>query len=1178
MNKLWCYQRQPIDSVYYDPRLALSMHLALETEDGKFIPLLHNSGVLFAKATENANGSLNPKSIKNPWIFILDDKTYGILAVRTLADGEDDEESKGSILFFTTSNFVDYKEVSLLPLCNDYVEDVRCENAENATFSLYYTTKDGAYLSSVSSFFDFTINSTTEVSSLPSISVPKTDMETAILRHSIEISDEVCDYLKKKLLTPYHTETHFPEKVLAGCKEDLDSVKARLSYSDGTVVPRKVDWDLSTVDFSTPGNYKVNGKLHQDHFPFPVAESHADPCIGKWNGKYYFIATYDGDHEHTMYIREADSIPELVNAKENLILDSTTYEGIGGLLWAPELHIIGGRLCILHAATPDPFFEEESRIMILKDGGNPIVKEDWEAPRRIVRPDGTDICEAGKEITLDMTHFVWEGEDYVIWSQRQFLPVDLGAWLYIGKLNRREPWKLASEPVLLTKPEYGWENNHTFVVEGPFALLRGDTLHITYSAAAVDTSYVVGLLSIQKGADLLNPADWKKKNYPILTSRSVEGEFGTGHNAYCQDDDGIVWNTYHARPGVDGNRCSGIRSVHFDVDDEPMLDVTEELDVTEAISRVSTIVEVKPTYQNPPIFSDIPDPDIIRSKDTKGRDCFYMVSTTMHLSPGAPILKSYDLISWTTVNYVYDRLEDSDEFSLKNGKSEYSGGSWAASLREDEETGWYFVAFTCNFTQKTYIFMTDDIENGPWYRTTFPEMCYDNGVFFDKTDGRKYIFFSENTLDELQTHDIYYRELFVDTSAHTIEYGEKQFVLHNSNFETPKRGLWGEGYHVYQHNGYYYLFAIQGYNFPGGWQRQEICWRSESLTATGRWDETDKDGNPGGWTCKKVFTGFLFDQNDNILVNHDGIAQGGIIDTPDGDWYCFIFQDSGAIGRVPMLCKMEWGTEGDMKDWPIVGEYLGTADELLHHKMPNVCEKPIFSTDVVNFIEDDDFDNAPENFRCFDLLDRKENQTGTGEHDYNGSNLNLQWQWNHNPDNRRWSLTERPGFLRLRPVGAVENIRSARNNLTVRTVGETCKGTTCLDFAGMMNGMTAGLCVYQRQYAYIGIQMENDKKYLVMYKADHKEDANGRCCSKIDLTDLLPAGQTTIYLRITCDFRGFKDEALCHYSVDNKTFIQLGELLNMCYDIPDFMGYRYGLFTYSTVETDGYADFDWFHF
>ena len=292
------------------------------------------------------------------------------------------------------------------------------------------------------------------------------------------------------------------------------------------------------MDFDKKGVYEINGRVHQDHFAFPIAYNRADPCICKWNGSYYFIATNDADGNHTLYIREAKSIPELVEAPERLLLDSETYPGIGGLLWAPEFHEINGRLYIFHGATPGEFFWEESHMMELREGGDPACREDWSAPKRVMKKDGSDICEAGKEITLDMTCFQWEGDFYAVWSQRQFLPKDLGAWLYIAKLNPKEPWKLDTEPVVLSKPEYGWANNHTFVDEGPFALIRGDKLYLTFSSAAVDTSYVVGLLTIEKGKDLLDANNWSKKNYPLLTSRSVEGEFGTGHNAYVIDDDG----------------------------------------------------------------------------------------------------------------------------------------------------------------------------------------------------------------------------------------------------------------------------------------------------------------------------------------------------------------------------------------------------------------------------------------------------------------------------------------------------------------------------------------------------------------------------------------------------------------------------------------------------------------
>jgi GH43 family beta-xylosidase len=269
------------------------------------------------------------------------------------------------------------------------------------------------------------------------------------------------------------------------------------------------------------------------------------------------------------------------------------------------MHSIGGRLFIFHAGTPQSFFCEQSHVMALKENGNPIKASDWEMPRRVVKPDGSMLY--GEEgITLDMTAF-WSGEKlYASWSQRQFKPVDLGAWLYIAELDPEKPWQLLTEPQVLTVPEYGWENNHVFVVEGPFALYRDGKIYLSYSGALVDSTYVVGMLSMDDGADPLDPASWTKENYPLLTSRSVPGEYGPGHNAYVTDDDGLVWNTYHARPGLipagklqtDGNadfgaRSSGIRRVHFNVEGYPVLDMTEDIDLLPALKWVRTKVIVK---------------------------------------------------------------------------------------------------------------------------------------------------------------------------------------------------------------------------------------------------------------------------------------------------------------------------------------------------------------------------------------------------------------------------------------------------------------------------------------------------------------------------------------------------------------------------------------------------------
>ena len=65
---------------------------------------------------------------------------------------------------------------------------------------------------------------------------------------------------------------------------------------------------------------------------------------------------------------------------------------------------------------------------------------------------------------------------------------------------------------------------------------------------------------------------------------------------------------------------------------------------------------------NPMLWADVPDPDIIQVDGY-----FYLVSTTMHLMPGAPIMRSKDLKNWETVSYVYDRLTDSPKYDMQEG-------------------------------------------------------------------------------------------------------------------------------------------------------------------------------------------------------------------------------------------------------------------------------------------------------------------------------------------------------------------------------------------------------------------------------------------------------------------------------------------------------------------------------
>lgn len=591
-----CYTRHPQEAQVYSPKLAYSMHLACSEDGIHYEELNHHSGVLFALAVEQPNGTLVAKSLKQPYLFRMADGTFGIAAIRTEADGAPDEESKGAVLLFTSADLLHYREHGLLRLRGGcHVQDLTCEyDEEGRTYIVNWQGEDGSCyrneMEDITQLDSASAPERVEASGRFPLSSIAVDIEGAVPRNALPVSEHVARRLKDKLTVPSHIANGLPEQIAAASVEQVQAMKVKALYSDGTTADKPVDWNTDGIDWNRPGTYRIEGRIRQPHYPFPFAEHRADPCIAKWQGRYYFIATNDADGNNSFYIREADTLPGLGAAAETKILDTEQYDHLKRFLWAPEFHQIGGELYIFHAGSPGEFGEIQSHVMKLRKGGHPASAADWERPVRVVRRDGSPLFERG--ITLDMTVLEWKGRLYVLWAQRQFVPHDLGSWVYIAEADREQPWRLISDPVLLSRPEYGWANNHTFVDEGPYALITEDHLFVTIASALVDATYCVGLLRASHDADLLDPASWTKGNYPLLTSRSVPGQFGPGHNSYVTDDDGVIWNVYHARPGIDKPRCSGLRRVHFDRDGEPVLNLTEEKDLNPALVKVSLDIVV----------------------------------------------------------------------------------------------------------------------------------------------------------------------------------------------------------------------------------------------------------------------------------------------------------------------------------------------------------------------------------------------------------------------------------------------------------------------------------------------------------------------------------------------------------------------------------------------------------
>ena len=316
------------------------------------------------------------------------------------------------------------------------------------------------------------------------------------------------------------------------------------------------------------------------------------------------------------------------------------------------------------------------------------------------------------------------------------------------------------------------------------------------------------------------------------------------------------------------------------------------------------------TFTNPVIYSDVPDLDVIRVEDN-----YYMVSTTMHLSPGMPIMKSKDLVNWEIVNYCYDILDDSDELSLRNGKEAYGDGTWAASIKYHD--GKFYVSASSQTTGKTYVFSTTDIENGVWKKSVLDGYNHDLSLLFDDQEDGTHIYMFTGS------GSVHVRELQEDAEGNVTykDGGLDQTIIENANYGEGVN-LAAEGAHAYKINDKYYIFMIQ---WPDGGKRQEICWRSDSLTE--------------GWECKLMLdTGIEVDGQ----MDSAGVAQGGIVDTPDGDWYAPLFQDHGAVGRVPMLAKVTWED-----DWPVFS-------------INPTMDMPVSGQDTKSIVVSDEFYNGEE--------------------------------------------------------------------------------------------------------------------------------------------------------------------------------------------------------------------------
>ena len=141
--------------------------------------------------------------------------------------------------------------------------------------------------------------------------------------------------------------------------------------------------------------------------------------------------------------------------------------------------------------------------------------------------------------------------------------------------------------------------------------------------------------------------------------------------------------------------------------------------------------------------------------------------------------------------------------------------------------------------------------------------------------------------------------------------------------------------------------------------------------------------------------------------------------------------------------------------------------------------------------------------------------------------LGMQWEWNHNPDDGKWTLFERPGFLRLYTASVTDDLMQARNTLTQRIfafhntkspygldTSRPSTGTVALHLKNMKEGDMAGLTIQQDPYAYIAVHMKDEKKQLI-WAQDTLKTVDGFVPASVTETSV--DIDTVIYLRAQFD-------------------------------------------------------------
>lgn len=510
-----------------------------------------------------------------------------------------------------------------------------------------------------------------------------------------------------------------------------------------------------------------------------------------------------------------------------------------------------------------------------------------------------------------------------------------------------------------------------------------------------------------------------------------------------------------------------------------------------AVFLLFAVVNSQNTFTQPIIWQDLADIDVIRVNET-----FYYSASNMHFSPSAPLLRSWDLVNWEFFAHSLPTLDkDYPKFNLE-GTSAYNQGVYASSIAYNSHKGLYYWVGCLVGTDKTYIYTARDPQ-GPWEEASvISDYCYyDDGILIDD-DGAMYVAYGKWVPNGADA------KIWVARLTDDLQHDVAEEV-----FQSDEEIQYIEGARFYKINGTYYIWLVNHHSEFG---QGQIVLKSS--------------GGPfGPYDSWRRVLG----SSGNPIPGAGSPLQGGIVDTPNGDWWYIAFVDMWPAGRYPVLAPITWDDDG----WPSVvfdGENNWGSNypyPLVKHETKPLARK-------------DDF-----------------------------SELGSQYEWNHNPDNSKWSLEE---GLKLQTATVTDDFFLARNTLTHRILGPNSTLTIELDFSSMKDGDMAGLAVFRYNADLISVTKEENGTSLQMIHNIAMDATDGwHTVEKGEVVASKPLYGSRTWLRAQAINAGNQVVATFSYSTDGIDFLPFGDTHHSLNGAVYFLGTRYGVFNYATNEFGG---------